>query len=469
MKTNLKASLIAAAVAATFGANAFAAPAGPAINELTTTYSKQGTSATASITTDDVEFTLGAEYSEGDVLVLTLTDGGLASSFSAFPASITTGVLGQSVTFGRLGNDSTSITYRVTNVDNANNNGTTGLVVEFGAGVNVNGASIAALNAGESIDLNAAATTGSGGVAIVFDTDSEELAKVEDQINDITVNGATAFDGEIDVTMMREVFTGAGTNNTVTEDTLVVSHAQKDAAFGTWENLVTEGNVTLVLKGDFTGLAAGQFSAPGASSTSMNLADSELTLVYPNTFTTDTITFTSNGAGSGVTLVNQNFTLDASQSYTVPGNALVYSEAMGTDVAAGEWTLNGADINIPYMPYDNLDLAANERALGQIIYVTNHGTQAGSIYVTATAEDGTVVLNNVEIDQITGGQMRSIAGLIRAELISEGFYDGKLSIDVTVNAADEDITVYAAYKHNTETDRGVVITDQYKGKTSVQP
>lgn len=450
MKKFLKASLVAVAVAGAFGAQA------GTINELTTTYSQQGTTSTASITTAAVTFTLGAEYAEDDVLVLSLTSGGLVDSFTAFPASVTAGAAGQSVTLGKLISDATSITYRVTNVDNALNAGTTGLVVAFGVGVKVDGATIGALAAGDSVDLSAVATTGSG-VTVNFDTDTEQLALVEDQINDITIASATVFDGEIDVTNMRETFTGG---DTVT-DTLVIAHVQKDLTG--WQNTVTEGNVTVVVNGDFEDLT-GQFAAPAATSVTMNTAENMLTLVYPNTFTTDTITFTSAGTGSGVTLAKQSFNVDASQSYLVTGASVTSTEAMGTDVAAGAWTLNGANINIPYMPYADLDLAGSERAIGQTIYVTNHGSQSGGVFVTATSEDGTVVLDNVWVADIAGNELLKIAPLVRTQLLAEGFTDGKLSIDVTVNAADEDISVYAAFKHNVELDRAVIINDQYKGK-----
>ncbi|RHW74877.1 hypothetical protein [Colwellia sp. RSH04] len=445
MKTTLKSTLVAAAIAATFGAQA-----GDITSPTTATYSEQASTAAGDITTADVIFELGAEYTENDLLTFSLSAGSVADSFDALPASIVANSGSTSITFGKLATLADSVIYRVTNVDNPDLLGTTGIVVDFAAGIDVDGDVIAA---GTNIELCATATTAVGG--ITFDTDCMDVAAVEDQFTNVSVT--TGFDGEIDVTNMRETFTGANT----LEDTLVISHTTEDTTG--WASYVDPGIVTLVLKGDFTDLTESQFTS-GATTTDLNDDENELTLTYPSTLTTDTITFTSDGTGSGVSLIKQSFELDASQSYTCgagcSGDADVASLGMGTD--AGEWTLNGADINIPYMPYVDLELSNSERAIGQIIYVTNHGSQSGDIFVTATAEDGTVVLNNVQIDSIDGGEMRKIAPLIRDELLAEDFTDGKLSIDVTVNAADEDITVYAAYKHNTEADRGVIITDQYK-------
>lgn len=449
MKKLLKASLVAASVAVACGAQA------ADFNELTTTYSKQGTSSVGAVTTANVILTLDAEYTANDVITLELSDGALSDSFDLFPAQVVGSIGTSSITLGKLNANDGKVLYRVTDIQTTTAQGITGVELDFDAGVKVSGTAIAALNAGQAITLSSTSKTTNN---FVFDSAVEQLALVKDQILDLSTSSATNFDGVIDVTRSREVFTDA--NGTVElQDTLVINHPQENTTSG-WANLVVEGDVTVELHGKFAGLTAGQFTS---NSTATVISNDKVVLTYPDTFTTDTITFNSNGVGSGVSLERQEFTVSGSQKYTVPGDATVYTESLGTAIPAGEWTLNGANVNLPYVPYDNVQSPMAERALQQIIYVTNHGSQAGDIFVTATDEAGNVVLNNVMVATIGANQMVKIAGLISAELATAGFDTGKLSIDVTVNAPNDDISVYAAYKHKAEADRGVIINDQYKG------
>lgn len=449
MKKLLKASLVAASVAVACGAQA------ADFNELTTTYSKQGTSSVGAVTTANVKLTLDAEYTANDVITLELSDGALSDSFDLFPAQVVGSIGTSSITLGKLSANDGKVLYRVTDIQTTTAQGITGAELDFGAGVKVSGTAIAALNAGQAITLSSTSKTTNN---FVFDSAVEQLALVKDQILDLSTSSATNFDGVIDVTRSREVFTDA--NGAVElQDTLVINHPQENTTTA-WANLVVEDDVTIELHGKFAGLTAGQFTS---NATATAILNDKVVLTYPNSFTTDTITFTSNGVGSGVSLERQEFTVSGSQKYTVPGDATVYTESLGTAIPAGEWKLNGANVNLPYVPYDNVQSPMAERALQQIIYVTNHGSQAGDIFVTATDEAGNVVLNNVMVATIGANQMVKIAGLIGTELATAGFDTGKLSIDVTVNAPNDDISVYAAYKHKAEADRGVIINDQYKG------
>lgn len=445
MKKLLKSTLVAASVAAACGVQA------AEFNELTTTYSKEGTTSVTAITTAPVTLTLEAEYTANDLLTLELSAGGLADSFDAFPSSVTaTQGANASITFGKLNAADGKVLYRVTDIQTTPTDGITGAVVNFGAGVKVAGSAVTALAAGQSVKLSSVSKTVND---FTFDSAVEDIAKVESEFADVVVAAVDALDGTIDVTKMRKEFVSG------TTDTLVFTHENKDVTG--WVNTVTKGQKTFTLNGVFTDLTDADFTS---SATSVTVSDTEdkVTFVYPATTTTDTITFTAPGLGSDVVLENQEFTLSGMQAYTtqdsVAGNANV-----GTDVFAGEWELNGANVNLPYVPYDNVQSPMADRALQQIIYVTNHGSQSGDIFVTATDEAGNVVLDNVAVASVGAKQMVKIAGLISAELATAGFDSGKLSIDITVNAPNDDISVYGAYKHKAEQDRGVIINDQYKG------
>ena len=120
---------------------------------------------------------------------------------------------------------------------------------------------------------------------------------------------------------------------------------------------------------------------------------------------------------------------------------------------AGAWTLNGATVNIPYMPY-----SANA---SQILYITNAGDQAGDILATAFDDKG----NSYDLGKIgvsNGKTVTKIAKQVGDALVAKGFTGGKVSITITVNAPADDITVYASYNVG-GADRGFVNTDQYKG------
>ncbi|MDI4652076.1 MULTISPECIES: hypothetical protein [Pseudoalteromonas] len=453
MKKLLKSTLVAASVAAVCGVQA------ADFNDLTTTYSKQGTVSVGKITTSQaVKLQLEKEYANGDLLTFSLSGGALPDSFVNFPSTVTAyvGSVGasNSVTFGLLSGGSEAI-YRVTNVDTSfSENGVSSAKATFGT-LNVDGAAVVALDAGQTIKIKSIARA--NGIADVigeFDPGEQAIAEVKDQILDVTT-GPVRFDAVIDVTQMRQLFTGGAT------DTLVINHPQiPEATLDTWVNKVTEQDVTLTIKGDFTGLTSSQFTSVYGATPTLSAAKDALTLTYGPDFTTDTIEFTSL---DNVSLESQTFFIDGVQEY-VDSKSDTVEETVASDLYAGEWELNGANINLPYVPYDNVQKAVTERKLQQIIYVTNHGMQAGDVFVTAIGEDGKVWLDNVMLTSIGPKEMVKVAGLMTAALQAEGFDSGKLSVDIVVNAPDEDISVYAAYKHKEELDRGVIINDQYKGK-----
>ncbi|TPH18966.1 hypothetical protein [Litorilituus lipolyticus] len=500
MKTIMKSTLIASAIAATFGVQAAVIDA-PA----NSTYSKQAqTFATASsITTTDLQVTIAAEYSENDTYRFYFENGvgELPTSFASLPSTILVqrGTIGTSdlvtMTLGKLTSptgDDSEAHYRVTNVDNQFATGTGGLVIAFNQPNPVNPPvantanlviDSAAVVSGTTVKLCMETKTGVG--AATIEKICSPVATVATQFNAVTIAAGNKLNGEIDVTMLREMFTGLNATapnyveaNPTLEDTLVIEKAVVNTTG--WQTTVTENEVTVVLNGDFTDLTSGQFTSLNAlTGPTLNTAATQVTMTYPATFTTDSITFTSTGNGDGTNaeLLDQKFTIDSEQDYTclvsVPGlptcpTANTGVETLNVMTDAGEWTLNGAQINIPYMPFSDITLPAAQRDLGQVIYITNHSSvDAGSVYVTATNMAGDVVLNNVVVESLGGNEMKKLTGKIIDALINNAsvpFTSGKLSIDIVVNAADENISVHSAYKNNAETDRAVVINDQYKGK-----
>jgi hypothetical protein len=102
-------------------------------------------------------------------------------------------------------------------------------------------------------------------------------------------------------------------------------------------------------------------------------------------------------------------------------------------------------------------------SVSQILYVTNTGSQEGDIFVTAFDDSGMMYdLGNIKT--ATKNSVTKITAEVGNALAAQGFDgSGKVSLTVTVNAPDSDITVYASYNVG-GSDRGYVNTDQYKGK-----
>ena len=178
-----------------------------------------------------------------------------------------------------------------------------------------------------------------------------------------------------------------------------------------------------------------------------------LTVGYTGMVTNDMITFTAPSGSSAVVLETQKFTADFAYNYSSAG-AVAGSYAFGGVVHnAGEWTLNGAIVNVPYMPYGP--------NASQILYVTNTGVQAGDITATAFDDQG----NTFDLGKIAVANAKSVTKIapeLNAKLAAAGFKGTRLSITVTVNSPEDDITVYASYNIG-GSDRGFVETSQYKG------
>jgi hypothetical protein len=270
------------------------------------------------------------------------------------------------------------------------------------------------------------------------------LTSTESQITAITVT--EEFDAVIDVDFGRTDFTsdfeGEDSmtfeigNNTDLEDSATFTNTYVEIEIQTSDDGEDLSFVSLNGEADYD--------------------DGVLTVDYSGAVTTDTISIDVN-PNSHTPLVAQAFSVSAEY---FDGGADEEGEdtfSAGEDVPAGEWTLNGNVVNIPYMPF--------APGISQILYVTNSGDFDGGVYVTAHDEDGT----EYDLGMVaTAGasSVTKITAQVKDALAAQDFTKGKLSIDVTVNAPDGDITVQAAY--NIGSDRGFVITDQYK-KSDMYP
>jgi hypothetical protein len=413
------------------------------------TYSSEGLQTLApgaEKTIESLIYELGANYIASDEITITFTPAGALAETQFEGTVVADGdEKGNSITFSLLDQTADSATYRVTAV--TDNYDTTETVVDFGA---------ALLNVSSILAGNVSVTYSSikAGSDDTFDNGSEGsntgvLADSESQITALTVTNE--FDAVIDVNTGRTMFTEESEghdsmsftigNNTDLEDPAYI-HVSAVVFFpfdASGEDLSFESE-----NGEVYSENGEVFYDDGDGDGD---GDGIVAFLYDGAVTTDTITIINGGFDAKIA---QEFKVTAGYGVFASNYELLNFFA-GEDVPAGEWTLNGNVVNIPYMPF--------APGISQILYVTNSGDFDGGVYVTAHDEDG--IYYDLGMVATAGkNSVTKITGQVQLALAAQGFTKGKLSIDVTVNAPDGDITVQAAY--NIGSDRGFVITDQYK-------
>ena len=442
-----KTTLLAAVVAATFG-SAYAGT----VTVTKQTHSTEGLAGvTSTQTSASIGYTVAAAYAVGDKVTFTFTAGSVvAASFpsqlnvaavnSAVPASAISGM-----SLGLLNSDDDTVTYRVTSLSQPTDGAATTYTdrTTIGALITLGTVGYSASAVAGTVTVTVSAQTSAGDVLDSAGTLTATLAEAKTQFGTAAVS--PLFDAEINVSSMRTAFTG------VTSDDAGITITNPTTTG--WLNLATVNTTAVNLFGEagkMDGLLATNFGTAGTNV--FTEASAQLAVTYAGQMTNDTITFTPPTGTAAVILESQTFNADVVYNYSSAA-ATAGTATLATGAAAGEWTLNGASVNIPYMPY-----SANA---SQILYVTNDGTQDGDIIVTAFDDAGTAY-DAFIVGTATAGSITKITGDVKAGLEAQGFTGGKVSITVTVNAPDADITVYASY--NVSGNRAFVNTDQYKGQ-----
>lgn len=469
MKQLFKTTLLAGAVAAMCGT----ANAGT-LSVVKQTHSKEGLAGVTDAQKANstvISYKLAAAYREGDKLTFKFSGGLPADATTSFPTVINMPPVNSDkeadaiagLTLGLLNSTADSVTYRVTKLTLPQNvaktqeyqNGSTlGAVLKLGTNltstpqIGVPYLVKALTGDSSSISVTVTSETSVGDVLDNAGTRTAVIAEAKSQFG--TAKIGPKFDATIDVASMRKAFVG------VTSDSMGWSVSNPDTTG--WLNMASvnasKGTVVTLLgeAGKMTGLKAANWSTVGGTR-NFTETDSKLVVDYNGMVTNDVITFTPTTGDKAVVLETQSFSSKIEYNYTS-----AYSQAgiqvVGAGLPAGEWTLNGATVNIPYMPYGP--------SASQIIYVTNAGGQTGDISVTAFDDKG--VPYDLGVLDIKAGATRvtKIGPEINRKLQEKGFNGTKASITITVNAPEADITVYASYNIGSA-DRGYINTDQYKG------
>jgi len=460
MKANLK---IVAGVGA---AMLFAGSASAAV--LTTVapdiYSKEGVSVTtnATVTLPVIDAVLAADYSADDRIAVTISGASVVSA-SDLTADMT---CGNDIVVGFLNRSGNTLNFRVNQVGiQAANLGAecaiSGIQVlksSLVASSTVSATYAAKTALGEVIDTGCA-TPGYPGELVACSTIGKDfvpnyvvVAGVKSQfaagLTAKADGGTGGFNGVIDVEQDREVFTDGDSDTsdvTMSSDTTLVE-------------AVENASVELKLTADFSWAAgadkkcgtaddAGLDSIPGDVSiaTDCGSATVDYGVIdgYEGATVVDLILATVPGLGSGIKLSPQAFQAEAIFSWGT-------NKSVTIPFSAGAWSINGALVFVPYMPYgDNIS---------QIIYIANRGSQPGAITIDAFDENGASY--TFDVGTVSAGTVRKLTAEILTGLTNAGFMaPGKVAFEITVTAPDKDIDVYSAYNVG-GTDRGTVVNSQ---------
>jgi hypothetical protein len=293
-----------------------------------------------------------------------------------------------------------------------------------------------------------AATLASKGVTVQgIDIDKGAAAPIAFAGSEFTVKSGVKFDAIVDVEKERKEYI-SGTTDSFTVD--VKSGADLLA--------VTAGKATVALTGADLAFLNDKDGKLATASYALDVLteDTAKTTFVGNTLTVMStagyaasfgMTLTADGKAdvNAQALTGQSFSADVDLAYAFGAT----SGSVSTDnIAVGAWTLSGAQVNIPYMPYGP--------SITQVIYLSNDGTVNGDIELVGFDDEGNQFGPVTLSITAAGGSVTRLAGPIKAALLEEGFDgNGKVDITLTVNSPKADVEIYAAY--NVTGDRATVI------------
>ena len=449
MKNTFKIMLLSASIAAVLPA----AIAGT-LSVTEQTHSTEGLNGvTADQTSNSISYALGAAYAIGDTIsfqfnadVISKTT--FSSQITVDPVdSATAADAIAGVVLGFLNTDEPTANFRVTAInqpDATPRDGRTAYTDRstVGASVALGTVTYSTSSLDSTFSMTVYSNTSNGGT--LDNNATATLAGKSSQFGSATIS--SSFDNVIDVATVRKTFT-SGTTDTM-------SWSVTNPTTTDWLNLATinSSNGTVMTfngeSGKMSDLSGDYFTVAGGGTVAYT-AD-KVDVSYSDTVTSDTLTFTPPTGDSAVALQAQSFTTDIVYNYASAG-AVADAMTITSGLASGAWTLNGASVIIPYMPFsDNAS---------QIVYLTNTGTQTGDITVTAFESNGTKYELGVVASSV-GGQITKLGTTIKKALATQGFSSGKMAITITVDVPKADVIIYASYNVG-GADRGFINTDQY--------
>jgi len=417
------------------------------------TVSVEGVANEVSIAQPTTVITLGAEYTINDIITLTVNNAEILSGATPVLtyADASGGDGSGTMTLGLLSTTATTATFRVTELTANSGDGLTAGDTLTLTGLTFDGPSVAAL--ADAVEVELTYTANATGSNLPLDTGGTNTDTVFTMTGQFSSSVTTALNETVDVNADRQQFVAAATT-----DTLVITPAEAavdtaDAAYDGAVHVITgdfsfmdtdiDGEVSVAELNaavDCTGTNA-DTCADGTHA--LNATMDELTITAldggGNVAGAHSIVFNVAGQGAGNPIVDDGaFSVVTSVNYTpATGAADMVEFASAT---AGAWDLNGANFTVPYLPYGTNT---------QVIFrVTNTGNQTGALSINYVRENDATstwtTINNVM--DIEPGVTDIGPALIDAIIADSGSSADKVSVEVTINTPDTDISAFVGFK-----------------------
>lgn len=397
---------------------------------------------TAGVTLSTSVITLGAQYSVGDIVKVSVVGAEFDLTNSTQSLAFADVGAGSTMTLGLLSSTANTLTYRVTAATGDHNTDT----LTF-SGMKLTNASAAAAT---DISVSYAAETSTGIAIDAATTNTVKVMKTVDQYSTSFAVATDKLDATISVASLRANF-GTG----VYSDALLVA-VNEYAPTGTqvWSAFkgVAPTASKVTLKGDFSFLdtnADGKIDgtddittpfvvAGGATAFAIATDMQSVVLTGPVAFTNAGVTITAGNAAGETIIKDQVFTVDTSLTYaTAIGNATETAS-----MAAGEWDLDGFTGDIAFLPFGS--------QYAQSVTITNTGTVVGAITVTLTY-DG--VEYTKTLSAVAAANSVTNISLELAAFAAESGVVGNAGVNVVVNATTANIALKGVYYHKADGDR----------------
>ena len=408
---------------------------GVTANDTIQTISLEGavndTKVTPALVSFDIDATQLANYSNLQKVVVDITGGTLSAGTSAVLALVNAGADGFAtnvVTYPTL----TRVEFAVTD-DNADG-GNNGLTLTGPAGFSISGIEIVADSFDSASQIKYTITAESAVAGAAIEAATSTITQVVGQFSAAVSTKIGTV--KVDVEDGRETFVGGGL-----ADAAVVTIT--DAGSDLLTAVPEDDTQDYTLKGDFSYLDTDADGIQDGTLDGTNAEDLQSTTFTDVVGALAAQTFNIVNPASNV-IQTQALTADASFDYNpaTPGASVVKFTA--TDLAAGEWVLNGSEDTIAFLPFGS--------AYAQSVTVTNLSATTGEITIELTS--GGETYTNVLTAQADAKSVTDISSEVAAFAAASGI-TGNTSIKVIVNAPDsnDEIQVKGVYYHKATQDR----------------
>jgi hypothetical protein len=500
----IKQTFLAVAVGAALGATgANAATVAPATTNGTNDFTIEASENVAQFAVPDITVTMAAEYQIDDEVTFTYNAAITGDFATTLEVTAPTGVDPYNMTFGLLsetrGTDSTSVTYRVTEITSSASasvttvGGSYTLVAASGSDLTVTGVRGRA----SSLDVDYVAKTQNLAGAVV-DIDAGDTDGLITRTAQYSVAGKSGFSKTIDsevgssgsyvaanaagsldddnVSRLSLASRSLFTDGTATDLATVQLRDDDD---GTPSRFAMTTQVVATLSGDFTFLSDTPATAAAALSATMD-GNAATTAVHTDTNVTFTwsggtatapldvgdIVFSFNNTLNGLAAMDPgSFSVDIDVSYL--GLATTYVAETGNTghagagagysndgIALGSWDYDTTNVNVYAVPYGP--------AAEMFIWVTSTTSNDTPYMVRATGADdtGTIVTETVATGVMAPNAITRLSGDILTGLAATDIANGRVTLSIEMAAEQCDMVVYAGYKQTVADDRLALETSQ---------